>query len=139
MLKGARSSGDKNFAAQPGSRRSGALGGMVIGQLLGFGIAFLLGASVPSLLAAILIGGAVGGMKRTQPKSRKAAPRRDKRIRAYVFEALAETSKKLDEMIIDEEFNGAASAGESDRRAMKTAPAPKLAVAPPAPPKMGGM
>ena len=136
MLKGARSSGDKNFAVQASKRW---VSGMLAGQLLGFAVAVLLGASMPSLLAAILIGGTVGGMKATQQKSRKVAPRRDKRIRAHVFEALAETSKKLDEMIIDEEFNGAASAGESDRRAMKATPAPKLAVAPPAPPKMGGM
>jgi hypothetical protein len=112
--------------------------GMVAGQLLGLAAAVLSGGSVPAVLGMILIGGLLGGMAARQKPKKAAVPRRDKHIRAYVFQALAETSKKLDEIIIDEEFNGAAGGGESDRRAMKTA-TPKLNIPMPAPPKMGGM
>jgi hypothetical protein len=111
---------------------------MVVGQLLGFAAALLVigpAASV-AVLAMTLAGGVLGGFvgARLRPKQ----PVRDKAIRAYFVEALTATSKKLGEMIIREEFESASS-GERDRRAMKAQPQLKLAVTPPAPPKMGGM
>jgi hypothetical protein len=114
--------------------------GMVKGMAAGLGIAVLLAGSVSTLMATLLIGGVVGSLKSATRKAVQIAPIQDTNIRNYVFQALIDTSRKLDEIInIDEEFNAASSTGggEKDRRAMKAQP--QLKVAQPAPPKMGGM
>ncbi len=104
------------------------LRGMVAGQLLGFGVAVLVVASVPALVVTIIVGGVVGSLAAQRQAPR---PLKDKRIRSHVFEALQQTSQRLNEIIIKEEFESASSGGEKDRRSMKQAPAAKLAVPPP--------
>jgi len=114
--------------------------GMVTGMAAGLGVTVLLAGSVPTLMASLLIGGVVGSLKSATRKAVHIAPVKDTHIRNHVFQALIDTSRKLDEIInIDEEFNAASSAGggEKDRRAMKAQP--QLKVAAPPPPKMGGM
>lgn len=136
MPREAENTGLRNFTAASRSW----LPGMVTGLVAGFGLTILLGGSMPTLMAALLVCGFVGSMKHTPRSAIQAAPLKDKNIRNYVFQALIETSRKLEEIIkIDEEFNAAASTGggEKDRRAMKAQP--QLKVAQPAPPKMGGM
>lgn len=129
----------QNSGGKTSPSGNGWIAGMIAGQLLTFAAAILLKESMPAMLALVLTGSIVGGIMGTLQKAKKApAPLRDKRIRAHVFEALTITSKKLDEIIIDEQFNGAAGS-ESDRRAMKQEAKPKLAPPMPAPPKMGGM
>jgi hypothetical protein len=138
MPRKTQNPGDRNFAA---AVRSGWVPGMVGGKLLGFALALLIGASIPKLLTVVLLGGVVGGMTGVGQKPKAAvSSRRNKSTRAYVFTALAEgPAKNLDDVAIDEEFNGV-SGSESDRRSMKAPAAqPKLNIPMPAPPKMGGM
>lgn len=135
---------DLILQAQGSIGRNGWVVGVIAGQILGFVLAATAlsfvkvppSAAVSVLAGTILICGYFGG----KIGSRRLRPQPvldDKPIREHIFEALAYTNKKLGEMIIDEEFNTASSGSGSDRRAMKAQP--QLKVAPPAPPKMGGL
>lgn len=124
----------KNSTPVPRSRW---LAGMVAGQLLGFAVAVAVVAPVlpAAILASTLAGGVLGGIAASKLKTK---PLEDRPIPVRVFQALVHTSMKLNDMILEKEFERVASGGgERDRRAMKAQP--KLAVPPPAPPKFGRM
>lgn len=92
-------------------------------------------AVVPFLFSATLTGGLLGGLVHARlTRKDEAAPPLP--MRAYIFQALAETNRRLAEMFVNEEFNEAAN-GNSDSRRMKAKP--ELKVAPPVAPRMGGM
>lgn len=135
-------------------QRHAWLTGMVVGQVAGFLVArtvghnFIvngyelgLGVLVPAYFTAVVLGGLAGGkiLASFFPVQQKQAVKKD--IRDHIFEALAETNKNLNKMIIEEEFNGAASSGGNgtDRFRLKAEPqlkpnAPQIST-----PKMGGM
>lgn len=138
MTSEIQSSSKKNPASARG-RRSRWFVGAVIGQVLGFTTATLLLAPVAApaaVVASTLAGGLLGGLAGAKLKS-KNQPIKEGPIRAYIFQALEETSKKLDEMFIEEDFNGAANGNERGPKQAQKAQ-PRLAPATPAPPRMGG-
>ena len=111
---------------------------MLAGQLVGFTIAALLvahmmapAAALPMLFVSTLVGGFLGGLVGVKLKLR-SLPVRKKPIRAYIFQALAETNKKLAEMFVDEDFNGAANSNRAPKQERKAEP--RLA---PSPPRLG--
>jgi hypothetical protein len=137
MLRKTQAINKKKLPPIVRSGRNRWIEGLAIGQLLGFGVAVLVVASVPALLVAMVAGGFVGGLAGAKLKP-KPEPVKDKRIRTYVFEALKETRKKLDQIFINEEFNGAANGdSKSPKQAQKAQP--RLAPAQPMPPRMGGI
>ncbi|MDE2336572.1 MAG: hypothetical protein KGL10_04615 [Alphaproteobacteria bacterium] len=117
--------------------------GMVAGQVVFFAAAlhvlplFVLppAAVLPALFAATLTGGLLGGFVQSclTGKAQASPPAQ---MRAYIFQALTETNRKLAEMFVDEDFNAAAN-NNSDSRRMKARP--ELKISAPQPPRMGGM
>ena len=140
---------EKTGAKQPVQKAQGRwLLGMVTGQVAFFALAlkalplfahshFVLPpvAVLPFLFSATLTGGLLGGFVHAR-LTRKAEAAPPLQMRAYIFQALAETNRRLAEMFVNEEFNEAAN-GNSDSRRMKAKP--ELKVAPPVAPRMGGM
>jgi hypothetical protein len=118
--------------------RSRWFAGMMAGQVFGFAAVLAVTTpALPVLLGAIVAGGMLGGLAGSRIR-RKPAPTTGEVVRFDVFQALADTNKKLREMLIEEEFNGAASGNSTDRFRLKNQP--ELKVAPPTiAPKMGGM
>ena len=138
MFSEAQGSSKKDLSPARGLR-SRWFAGAIIGQVLGFTTATVLLAPVVApavVVASTLAGGFLGGLAGAKLRSKKSPASVDP-IREYIFQALEETSKKLDEMFIEEDFNGAANGNERGPKQAQKAQ-PRLAPATPAPPRMGG-
>ncbi len=137
---GALSASPRRKAADAKAQRRW-LSGMIAGQIVFFALAVheipLLmvpsAAILPLLFAATLTGGVLGGFVQSRLTGR-TTDAAQMPVRSYIFQALAETNRKLAEMFVEEEFNEAANSN-SDSRRLKTKP--ELKVAPPsvAPPR----
>ena len=140
-LSGAKAPDIYSGREAPGQGRRGSwFAGMIAGQLLGFMAAMLVVAPLPVLFVSILTGGVLGVLAEAKVKSllSRRQPANDNPRRLHVFEALERGDSKLAEMLIEEDFNGAASS-DSRGNTQKQKPQPRLApaaVAPPMP-KMG--